>query len=161
MLKYLRITVTALSLTACVLLVALWVRSYSRLDLTANRGILSAMGRVYINGRILLEPENVLEEPDVQSYQTRFGTSVLSVRGVKVSVAAADVVIPYWTLTLLAAIFAAVPWISWKKRFSLRTLLIATTLVAVALGVIAFKLNKPKEQPPIDVGDFGTPFEAM
>jgi hypothetical protein len=28
MLKYLRIAVTALSLTACVLLIALWVRSY-------------------------------------------------------------------------------------------------------------------------------------
>src|SRR5688572_24026902 len=35
MLKYLRIAVTALSLTACVLLIALWVRSYrwsDRLD---------------------------------------------------------------------------------------------------------------------------------
>src|SRR5688572_13455006 len=29
MLKYLRIAVTALSLTACLLLIALWVRSYS------------------------------------------------------------------------------------------------------------------------------------
>src|SRR5688500_11249350 len=33
MLKYLRIAVTALSLTACVLLVALWVRSYWQLEL--------------------------------------------------------------------------------------------------------------------------------
>jgi hypothetical protein len=32
MLKYLRIAVTALSLTACVLLVALWVRSYWWVD---------------------------------------------------------------------------------------------------------------------------------
>src|SRR5688572_20306712 len=32
MLKYLRIAVTALSLTACVLLIALWVRSYWRAD---------------------------------------------------------------------------------------------------------------------------------
>ena len=32
MLKYLRIAVTALSLTACVLLIALWVASYSRLE---------------------------------------------------------------------------------------------------------------------------------
>jgi hypothetical protein len=30
MLKYLRIAVTALSVTACVLLVALWVRTYRR-----------------------------------------------------------------------------------------------------------------------------------
>ena len=33
MLKYLRITVTALSLTASVLLIALWVRSYRSIDL--------------------------------------------------------------------------------------------------------------------------------
>jgi hypothetical protein len=32
MLKYVRIAVTALSLTACVLLVALWVRSYWHFD---------------------------------------------------------------------------------------------------------------------------------
>jgi hypothetical protein len=32
MLKYLRIAVTALSLTVCVLLIALWVRSYQPMD---------------------------------------------------------------------------------------------------------------------------------
>ena len=42
------------------------------------------------------------------------------------------------------------------KRFSLRTLLIATALVATLLGVYAF-LNRPAvELPPIDVGDFGS-----
>ena len=37
MLKYLRIAVTALSLTACVLLIAMWVRSYLRLDILERR----------------------------------------------------------------------------------------------------------------------------
>ena len=69
MLKYLRIAVTALSLTGCVLLVALWVRSYSRFDLTANRVFFSVMGRVYINGAIAFEPEDLLTEPDVQTYK--------------------------------------------------------------------------------------------
>ena len=41
------------------------------------------------------------------------------------------------------------------KNFSLRTLLIATALVAVVLGVYSF-LNRPVvELPPLDVGDFG------
>jgi hypothetical protein len=31
---------------------------------------------------------------------------------------------------------ALVPWIRWPKRFSLRTLLITTTLVAVGLGIV-------------------------
>lgn len=41
---------------------------------------------------------------------------------------------PYWFGLLLSATFAAAPWLRW--RFSLRTLLIATTLIAVALGLI-------------------------
>jgi hypothetical protein len=46
--------------------------------------------------------------------------------------------IPYLFLVLLAATLAAVPWIRWSNRFSLRTLLIATTLIAVALGLIVW-----------------------
>src|SRR5262245_38512210 len=44
--------------------------------------------------------------------------------------------VPYWFLALLAALLTAVPWT--RRRFSLRTLLIATTLVAIALGAIVF-----------------------
>ena len=40
-------------------------------------------------------------------------------------------------------------------RFSLRTLLIATTLVAVVLGLIVYSMRKPPELPPLDGGDFG------
>jgi hypothetical protein len=43
---------------------------------------------------------------------------------------------PHWFLVLLSAAFATAPWIRW--RFSLRTLLIATTLVAVVLGLIVW-----------------------
>ena len=46
---------------------------------------------------------------------------------------------PYWMLTLPVATIGALttlPWIRW--RFSLRTLLIATTLVAVVLGIIVW-----------------------
>jgi hypothetical protein len=44
--------------------------------------------------------------------------------------------LPYWCLILISVAFAAVPWIHW--RFSLRTLLIATTLIAVVLGLIVY-----------------------
>jgi hypothetical protein len=44
--------------------------------------------------------------------------------------------VPHWFLALLSGAFTAVPWIRW--RFRLRTLLIATTLVAVVLGVIVY-----------------------
>lgn len=41
---------------------------------------------------------------------------------------------PYWLYILLVAGLAAAPWIHWTKRFRLRTMLIATTLIALALG---------------------------
>jgi hypothetical protein len=39
---------------------------------------------------------------------------------------------------LVVAGLAGVPWTWWTNRFSLRTLLIATTLVAVGMGLIVW-----------------------
>ena len=44
------------------------------------------------------------------------------------------VVLPYWCIALIAGMFAIRPWRG-PLQFSLRTLLIATTLVAVVLGL--------------------------
>ena len=41
-----------------------------------------------------------------------------------------------------SATLAAVPWIHARWRFSLRTLLIATTLVAVVLGLVVYAARK-------------------
>lgn len=41
--------------------------------------------------------------------------------------------IPHWLCAMFATVLAVSPWICW--RFSLRTMLIATTLVAVLLGL--------------------------
>jgi hypothetical protein len=49
---------------------------------------------------------------------------------------ATTTVVPYWLLVSLCAGLAASAWHLW--RFSLRTLLIATTLVAVVLGIIVW-----------------------
>jgi hypothetical protein len=46
-----------------------------------------------------------------------------------------QVFVPFWFLSLLTATSATLPWVKWAKRFSLRALLIATTLVAVVLGL--------------------------
>ena len=49
--------------------------------------------------------------------------------------------IPLWILVVTGSLFAAAPWIlplARLRRFSLRTLLIATTLVAVVLGLIVW-----------------------
>jgi hypothetical protein len=51
-----------------------------------------------------------------------------------------EVRVPYWFLVLSSAGFATFPWLRW--RFSLRTVLVATTLVAVVLGLILW-LRQP------------------
>jgi hypothetical protein len=50
-----------------------------------------------------------------------------------------DLHLQNWLLIILTAALAGVPWIRW--RFSLRTLLIATSLVAVVLGLIVYAVR--------------------
>jgi hypothetical protein len=44
--------------------------------------------------------------------------------------------VPYWILCVGASSFVSIPWMC--KRFGTRTLLITTTLVAIALGIIVW-----------------------
>jgi hypothetical protein len=45
--------------------------------------------------------------------------------------------VPLWFLVLLTGALSAAPWINWSKRFRLRTMLIAVTLIAFVLALIA------------------------
>jgi hypothetical protein len=50
-------------------------------------------------------------------------------------------VLPCWFLLGMTMLSSAGPWFSW--HFSLRTLLIATMLLAVLLGLITYFMNRP------------------
>jgi hypothetical protein len=52
-------------------------------------------------------------------------------------------VIPTWQPVTIAAAIAAAPWLRLSKQFTLRTLFIATTVVAVVLGLIVAVLRWP------------------
>jgi hypothetical protein len=141
MIKYLRIAVTALSLTACVLLVALWVRNTSRYDnvdinvpgicravtwsidgtliLTMKYGGTASTGWQISMNRISAGGGEFLYGFNFQSHPGGWFCTV-----------------PHWFAMLLCIILAAVPWIHWSRRYSLRALLIATTLVAIGLGLV-------------------------
>jgi hypothetical protein len=182
MLKYLRIAVTALCLTACVLLVALWVRSYWRADrLHWSFGGKRSFAVASNEGRFLLLGYETAGKPkpndwksgwyshsttDEQSFpseviknNSRLGFDLLHqpmyfVPDVTIQVPGkpagwatswnagwkqlngSAVMVPYWFLILIGGTLTVSPWIHWSKRFSLRTLLIATTLVAVGLGLV-------------------------
>jgi hypothetical protein len=53
--------------------------------------------------------------------------------------------VPYWSLIATACTFAALPW---SRRFSLRTLLLVTTLVAVMLGLFMHSMKSSGESAP-------------
>jgi hypothetical protein len=133
MLKYLRIAVTALSLTACMLLVALWVRSYWWVDAVYVAQTYSAgwmQGDMYLMPGIYNSTPAYVVVDDVGPIRTRSiwnadGKTVLKIDGR---------VVPIWILVWSIAALAAIPWLRW--RFSLRTLLIVTTLVALGLGLV-------------------------
>jgi hypothetical protein len=143
MLKYVRIAVTVLCLTACVLLVAQWVRSLwkpiyhkefvtpkYRYELTSRSGkfVFVRRERFFISLEFTLAyPETMMSD---LTERTRFGIGRFS------SDNFSGFSIAYWLLIPVAMIVAAIPWLPWSTRFSLRTLLIATTLVAVGLGIV-------------------------
>ena len=136
MLRYLRLAVTSLGAMACLLLVALWVRSYSHCDsfYVGQHRITSLAGKLHLDGRFRRSDTTVVWETygfAWMEYSDRFSRGgVTSLRHRN------SVVVPDWLAIVLAMAFAAAPWIRWKWRFSLRTLLIAMAIVATVLGII-------------------------
>ena len=158
MLKYLRIAVTVIALTACVFVVALWVRSYSRLDRVDG-----PVGQFYpgwtaaavsVQGVLMFgaQPEqyNVYA---AQSHAFRFNSGPIE-RGGRNQIDRGflgfkilrekkewGVQLPHWAAVVALAAFAAVPWGKRIPRFSLRALMVAMTLVAVMFGIVAFSMK--------------------
>jgi hypothetical protein len=150
MLHYLRIAVTALSLTACVLLMALWVRSYWWMDsIVVQLSRTNGLGVTSIEGRILLkysarwdtqitnwEIFSVSMRDELSDFVRQSWPSV----GIASNNGLLEAAVPHWILVALTAAIVSVSWTCGKWRFSLRTLLIAITLVAVGMGIIVWSM---------------------
>jgi len=148
--RKLRIAWSVVCGIACALLIVLWVRSYWWKDFAVSGGIYrvhfeSALGKLgvdvspqapeYVGSRWgfhsrLLEEEYFMP---IAHYGLPDGVKVMGFMW-EITPESAIIAVPYWFPILLISILAAGPWFRW--RFSLRTLLIATTLVAVVLGLI-------------------------
>jgi hypothetical protein len=144
-LRYLQITWTAFCAISCVLLCVLWVRSYwqtfiahkatpdghtlfvdsSNGDVTFSRDLGLATRRLSWTRARDVTP--AWKKPPTSYWGAGFSwrsSPYLSVR------------LPYWIPTLIFAVASVLPCIGQMSfRFSLRTLLIATTLMAVVLGL--------------------------
>jgi hypothetical protein len=152
--RYLRIALTAMSLTACVLLVALWARSYTwcdifclRIDGTHDQWLQSLDGKLTYDGRAsLVKGERfrwIVNPAEIWRRSEDWATK--SVLGFQWSLGGYPrPMIPHWFPTLIFAVLAVLPWLHWR-RFSLRTLLIFMTVAAMFMGAIAYFLSTAPE----------------
>lgn len=157
--RYLRIGWTVFFGALCLLLIGLWVRSYWWNDIVFNNRTTTKLGSNYgavyfirLTRPILVTSSTGLglnapygppaNTPPMHGW--RLGGREASVASKRfewtISSVRQEAMLPYWGPTLFFATLAATPWAPW--RFSLRTLLLFTTLVAVGLGVIVWAARK-------------------
>src|SRR6188508_619469 len=98
MLRPLRIAVSVVSGTCCVLVIVLWVRSYYRYDFTQNIQLASAHGWLHIGKEIVLtrfSPGTLRPQPLKPS---AMGIFSIASSGVIVNQSGGGISLPYWGL---------------------------------------------------------------
>jgi hypothetical protein len=94
-----------------------------------------------MNGKLVFGESYILTggdtlNPRVPVPARRFGLRTLSPANFELIAIGGGIALPYWLLVITFAATTTLPWLRW--RFSLRTLLIATTLVAIVLGLVVW-----------------------
>jgi hypothetical protein len=155
-LRKLRFAFSATSGIVSILLVALWIRSCTWVD-AVNGQVTGkyAVGIGSLPGSIAAYIYPNEEHPSLPRWTL---TSVETDRWLKSTRGGVPhptrlwgafhaerfmIVVPYWFATIVLLVSAAlslVPWIHWQ--FSLRSLLIATTLLALVMGCVVYLLGK-------------------
>lgn len=128
-----------------VLLMALWVRSFWVTDLVSridNRKIATTIGSQYgtvyfahFDAEIGYRYSANSSAPRPWAYKSL--TGYISNNGLfvwKRDQSSLHAALPHWLIAIVAMMIGAGSWLPW--RFSLRTLLIVMTLVAVLLGTV-------------------------
>ena len=136
--RRLRIAVSVFFAVVAVAFAVLWVRSYSRCDMLAHNGTThttfgSNWGYVYLIRVDAKSMQNQRRQPGwrhsaMESHERPAKFEWVDIPPVF------QTTVPYWFLVLMAIALSCLPWT--MPRFTIRSLLIATTLVAVVLGLI-------------------------
>jgi hypothetical protein len=152
--RKLRIAWTVFCGIACALMIVLWIRSYWWMDSLTFKSPAWQSGMQmnsiqstteigirdygFDDNLFTVMHERIISRSEIQD---DFG-KVLDTRWFHLLGGKGDilVIVPDWFLMLISIVFAAVPWLRW--RFSVRSLLIAITLVAVVLGLIVWATSR-------------------
>jgi hypothetical protein len=141
--RKLRIAFSAVCGVVCLLLIVLWLRSYYRLDRLWHVDknlcltmIGSTTGTVEFHhasqSRLAIAPQAWWHSSDPAPKDVSDFWASADKNGFYFR-------FPIWLPTVIFATLAPLPWI---RRFSLGTMLIATTVIAVVLGVLAYIYEK-------------------
>jgi hypothetical protein len=151
MLRPLRIAVSVVSSLCCVLVIVLWVRShwmYDELSILQSNGgfcvIVSARsqmrwGNEYFGGDSYTSwtlTSNSVNDPELLQGECLDYPTVPSYRGLILRDEYDHTYVPHWCPIVAFGALAVFPWLS--HRFSLRALLLTTTVIALALGLIIY-----------------------
>ena len=127
----------------CVLLIALWVRSYATCDIytTADWRTGGAKGAVSVDGQLYLflqkspRPRK-WRQMSLPAGEVSFVNRVFMSHeiGFRVSTGGIFIVATHWLAVAMVSALAAICWVPWSLKFNLRTMLIGTSLLAVLLG---------------------------
>jgi hypothetical protein len=153
-LPYVRAAFSITCATVAVLRCVLWVRSYWSYDYIGHprRGALPN-GFASSVGNLKLEfDEGGTGEPDDWHFYTEpvrasTYTFVADRDWIEhrfqwnITGGCDSVGIPHWFACSVFAAIAAIPWIPWSARFSLRTLLLVVTLGSIVLGLVAWAMK--------------------
>jgi hypothetical protein len=161
--RKLRIAFSAVCLTACALLIALWVRSFPwddqlQFPLRSTHGVVlnSLHGGVLIS--ILWKDNvNIVRRCATEHHKMRRNQVLGSTIDGPFQLLINDggtlaILVPHWLFVLFGTFLAAIPCVPWPNRFSLRTLLITTTLIALALGTTIYFSQLAPPAPRFDQG---------
>jgi hypothetical protein len=153
----LRIAWSVVSSVTCLLLVLYWVRSdvigdtvCIPINTSWSFKLQSAVGRVIIaieksNKQAVFDVKsaelNYWSMPTRRTFGEKYGLRPIIYWDRSGGVCGAD--LHYWFLVLVAGLCAAAPWFrELRLRFSLRSLLIATTLMAVGLWLAVWTTGR-------------------
>jgi hypothetical protein len=139
---------------AYILLTIMWVRSYSHISYLlrvspagVSTRLGSGLGRVgFLHGKIVgdVRPRGwqIFSVPTAKTMQVADGGPFTKESSFKFDLSGGPLVIrvPHYVLVSGSAILLTLPWL--PSRFTLRALLVATTLVAVVLGLIVWTAGK-------------------
>ena len=145
--RKLRIAWTVRWAIAGLLVIALWVRSYWYIDRLSGRGFGKNDFAEFMTGRGLtglVYRRGIYRNDGTSNWRLDSLAATPNYQFPQLGEYRCDsqagiVMLPNWLSITMAMAVAALPRLRW--RFSLRTLLIATMLVAVLLGLIVFAVR--------------------